>query len=59
MLRFQNPPDRIFSAMLEKSIELMIDQIKELKSSRPDKGETGNELEYLMPFACYDQTGSG
>jgi len=48
MLRFQTPPDRIFTAILGKSMNLMIDQIKEIKSVKED---AGNELEYILPSA--------
>ncbi|MEN8264097.1 MAG: hypothetical protein ABFR82_11595 [Nitrospirota bacterium] len=51
MLTFQNPPDKIFTAMLTRSIELTVDQLRELIDRRQDKGSRENELEYLMPFA--------
>lgn len=48
MLRFETPPDRIFMAILEESISLMIDLIREIKAV---KDLPGNELEYLLPTA--------
>ena len=46
-----DPPDGIFTAMLEKSIEIIIDQLRELINTRLEKGTRGNEFEYLMPNA--------
>ncbi len=51
MLTFQNRPDKIFTAMLKDSIELTVDQLRELIDRRQDKGSRENELEYLLPFA--------
>ncbi len=48
MLRFETPPDKIFMAIVEASIRLMIDQIKEIKSAKED---ANNELEDLLPSA--------
>jgi hypothetical protein len=48
ILRFETPPDKIFTAILEESIKLMIDRIKEIKSAKED---AKNELEYLLPSA--------
>lgn len=48
MLRFETPPDRIFMAILEESISLMIDLIREIKAV---KDLPGNELEFLLPTA--------
>ncbi|GBD97877.1 MAG TPA: hypothetical protein ENG83_00015 [Nitrospirae bacterium] len=51
MLRFQTPPDKIFTAILEISINLIIDRIKEIKSAGQDKEEEENEFKSLLPFA--------
>jgi hypothetical protein len=48
MLRFETPPDKIFTAILEESMSLMIDRIREIKAAKED---AGNELEDLMPTA--------
>lgn len=52
MLRFQNPPDKIFTAMLGKSIDIIIDQLREIINSRSEGDIRGNGLENLMPAAC-------
>lgn len=51
MLRFQTPPDKIFMAILEDSIMLMIDQIKAIRLSGEDKDAERCEFESLLPFA--------
>ncbi len=51
MLRFQTPPDKVFMAILDESINLIIDQIKEIKSVRKNKEEKKYEFESLLPNA--------
>ncbi len=51
MLTFQNRPDKIFTAMLTGSIEITVDQLRELIDRRQDKSSGENELEYVLPFA--------
>ncbi len=52
MLRFQNYPDRIFMAILTESMEIVIDQIRELLAvHRKNEVGTGT-FESLMPNAA-------
>ncbi len=52
MLRFQNCPDNIFMAILTASMEMMIDQIREILAVHR-KNEVGAvPLEFLMPDAA-------
>ncbi len=51
MLGFQTPPDKIFMAILNDSINLMIDQIKAIKFSRQSEDAERREFESLLPVA--------
>ena len=51
MLRFQIPPDKIFMAILEGSITLTIDQIRENKFISQDKEVVNEDFESLLPIA--------
>ena len=48
MLRFQTAPDRIFMAILQESLELMIDQIRTIKMIRHREEEREYELSALL-----------
>ncbi len=52
MLRFQNYPDKIFMAILTESMEMVIDQIRELLAVHRKSEAGSNILEILMPNAA-------
>jgi len=51
MLRFQTSPDKIFMAILQDGITLMIDQLNTVKSSMNYSEDRRSVLENLLPFA--------
>jgi hypothetical protein len=51
MLKFQTPPDKIFMAILTGSMEIMIDQIRELQAVHRKKEIGAGALESLMAHA--------
>jgi len=51
MLQFQTAPDRIFSGILTKSIEMMINIIIDLLEDVKDAEKEKEELEWLLPNA--------
>ncbi len=52
MLRFHKAPDRIFMAILQESLELMIDQINAVKLIGHNEEARAYELSSLLPNAC-------
>ncbi len=51
MLRFQTAPDRIFMAIIQESLELMIDQIRTVKLIGQNEEAREYELGSLLPNA--------
>ncbi len=51
MLRFQTHPDKVFTAILKDSIELMIDEINDTVSFAQSKEEFSEHLNSLLPNA--------
>ncbi len=52
MLKFQTYPDKIFGSILEKSMSLMIDLLRDLEENSLDTGMSSDNLENLLPNAC-------
>ncbi len=52
MLRFQSHPDKIFMAILTASMEMMVDQIRELLAVHRKNDPGAGTLESLMPNAA-------
>jgi hypothetical protein len=52
MLKFQTPPDKIFMAILTGSMEMMIDQIREILAVHRKKEVGAGPLESVMPNAA-------
>lgn len=52
MLGFQNPPDKIFTEIIDESIKLMIDHIREIEDSGQDEVKAEEAFQCLFPFAC-------
>ncbi|UCH81428.1 MAG: hypothetical protein JSW20_02135 [Nitrospiraceae bacterium] len=51
MLRFQTPPDKVFTAILKDSLELIIDEINDAIAFSKDTEEFIEQLNSLLPNA--------
>ena len=60
MLRFQSHPDKVFTAILKESIELMIDEINDTVSFANSEEEVSENLNPLLPNASkvFDEEGA-
>lgn len=51
MLKFQTPPDKVFTIILQESMSLMIDQLRELEEYSEHAGTSPDKLKNLLPNA--------